>query len=41
MPIERIAMPEERAAAIAFLARYEGSYIHGVALDVNGDLFMA
>ena len=40
MPIKRISMPEEQAAAIAFLASDEASYINGVALDVNGGLFM-
>jgi NAD(P)-dependent dehydrogenase (short-subunit alcohol dehydrogenase family) len=41
MPIKRISRPEEQAAAIAFLASDEASYINGVALDVNGGLFMA
>ena len=40
MPIKRISQPEEQAAAIAFLASDEASYINGVALDVNGGLFM-
>lgn len=41
MPIKRISRPEEQAAAIAFLASDDASYINGVALDVNGGLFMA
>jgi 3-oxoacyl-[acyl-carrier protein] reductase len=41
MPIKRLSRPEEQAAAIAFLASDEASYINGVALDVNGGLFMA
>ena len=41
MPINRITTPAEQAAAIAFLASDEASYINGVALDVNGGLFMA
>ena len=41
MPIKRISQPEEQAAAIAFLASDEASYINGVSLDVNGGLFMA
>ena len=41
MPIKRISTPEEQAAAIAFLASDEASYINGVSLDVNGGLFMA
>ena len=31
----------EQAAAIAFLASDEASYINGVALDTNGGLFMS
>ena len=41
MPIQRLSTPEEQAAAIAFLACDEASYINGVALDVNGGLYMA
>ncbi len=41
MPIERLSTPDEQAAAIAFLASDEASYINGVALDVNGGLYMA
>ncbi|MEO8604973.1 MAG: SDR family oxidoreductase [bacterium] len=41
MPIKRLSRPEEQAAAIAFLASDAASYINGVALDVNGGLFMA
>jgi NAD(P)-dependent dehydrogenase (short-subunit alcohol dehydrogenase family) len=41
MPIKRISTPDEQAAAIAFLASDEASYINGVSLDVNGGLFMA
>ena len=41
MPIKRVSQPEEQAAAIAFLASDDASYINGVALDVNGGLFMA
>jgi NAD(P)-dependent dehydrogenase (short-subunit alcohol dehydrogenase family) len=41
MPIKRLSTPEEQAAAIVFLASDEASYINGVALDVNGGLFMA
>src|SRR5262249_13466822 len=41
MPIKRISQPEEQAAALAFLASDDASYINGVALDVNGGLFMA
>jgi 3-oxoacyl-[acyl-carrier protein] reductase len=41
MPIKRLSSPDEQAAAIAFLASDEASYINGVSLDVNGGLFMA
>jgi 3-oxoacyl-[acyl-carrier protein] reductase len=41
MPIPRISTPDEQAAAISFLASDEASYVNGVALDVNGGLFMA
>jgi len=41
MPIKRLSTPDEQAAAIAFLASDEASYINGVSLDVNGGLFMA
>jgi NAD(P)-dependent dehydrogenase (short-subunit alcohol dehydrogenase family) len=41
MPIKRLSSPDEQAAAIAFLASDDASYINGVSLDVNGGLFMA
>lgn len=41
MPIKRLSSPDEQAAAIAFLASDEASYINGVSLDVNGGLYMA
>jgi 3-oxoacyl-[acyl-carrier protein] reductase len=41
MPIKRLSTPEEQAAAIAFLASDDASYVNGVALDVNGGLYMA
>lgn len=41
MPIRRISTPDEQAAAIAFLASDDASYVNGVSLDVNGGLFMA
>ena len=41
MPIKRLSTAEEQAAVIAFLASDEASYINGVALDVNGGLYMA
>jgi NAD(P)-dependent dehydrogenase (short-subunit alcohol dehydrogenase family) len=41
MPIKRLSSPEEQAAAIAFLASDDASYVNGVSLDVNGGLYMA
>jgi 3-oxoacyl-[acyl-carrier protein] reductase len=41
MPIKRLSTPDEQAAVIAFLASDDASYVNGVALDVNGGLFMA
>jgi NAD(P)-dependent dehydrogenase (short-subunit alcohol dehydrogenase family) len=41
LPIKRLSTPDEQAAVIAFLASDDASYITGVALDVNGGLFMA
>ena len=41
MPIKRLSIPDEQAAAIAFLASDDASYVNGVSLDVNGGLYMA
>lgn len=41
MPIKRLSTPDEQAAAIAFLASDDASYVNGVSLDVNGGLYMA
>jgi len=41
MPIKRLLTAEEQAAAIAFLASDDASYVNGVSLDVNGGLYMA
>ena len=39
--MRRLGTPDEVAAAIAFLASDDASYINGVSLDVNGGLYMA
>ncbi len=40
IPLKRIGLPDEVAAAVAFLAGEEASYITGHVLDVNGGLYM-
>jgi len=41
MPIKRLSSPEEQAAAMLFLASADAAYVNGVALDVNGGMYMA
>ena len=40
-PMERLAQPEEAAAAVVFLCSPAASYITGQTLNVNGGLWMA
>ncbi len=40
IPMGRIGMPQEVAAAVAFLASDEASYITGTTLHVNGGMYM-
>jgi 3-oxoacyl-[acyl-carrier protein] reductase len=41
IPLRRLATLEEVAAAIAFLASDDASYVNGVCLDINGGSYMA
>lgn len=41
IPMQRMAMPEDIAAAVSFLASEEAAYITGETLHVNGGLYMA
>lgn len=41
IPLGRLGSAEEVAAAVAFLAREDSSYITGTTLHVNGGMFMA
>lgn len=40
IPMGRLALPEEIAAAVCFLASEEAGYITGAILDVNGGMHM-
>jgi NAD(P)-dependent dehydrogenase (short-subunit alcohol dehydrogenase family) len=40
IPLRRFAAPTELAAAVAFLASEEASFVTGATLDVNGGWFM-
>jgi len=40
IPLERLGSPEDVAAAVAFLASEEASYVTGTVLNVSGGLYM-
>lgn len=41
IPLNRLGLPEEIAAAVAFLASPEAGYITGETIHVNGGMYMA
>ena len=40
-PLRREGTPDEVAAAVAFLASEDASFLAGVNLDINGGLFFS
>jgi 3-oxoacyl-[acyl-carrier protein] reductase len=40
LPLRRLAMPEEVATVIVFLASDDASYVNGVCIDINGGSYM-
>jgi 3-oxoacyl-[acyl-carrier protein] reductase len=40
IPLGRLGLPEEIAAAVGFLASPQAAYITGTTIHVNGGMFM-
>jgi 3-oxoacyl-[acyl-carrier protein] reductase len=40
IPLERLGTPEDVAAAVAYLASDEASYVTGTVVNVSGGLYM-
>jgi 3-oxoacyl-[acyl-carrier protein] reductase len=40
IPLERLGTPDDVAAAVAYLASEEASYVTGTVINVSGGLYM-